>query len=380
MRPRNELRSVKICEHGGGSQELLRKGVLDFSANLNPYGPPSFVLDAIREAASDVRFYPDSDATELKLRIAERLDCDAAQILVAAGVSQIILLVALTFLQPQRRALFVAHTYGEYETAAKLVGAAVKKVEMPSLRINAETLASEIRGGDVVFLCNPNNPTGQYLREDEVALLLEAAVRKDALLVLDEAYVDFVDDVFDALRLAEELRGRDAVEHLLVLRSFTKAFTVPGLRVGYAVGSARNISALRLIMPPWSVGTLAQRVGCVLMSDAAVEFLKWSRTKIFEAKKRFEEKIRSKLGVTLATDANFYLLHVGDCSGGSATAVKGKLREQGVLVRDCTSFGLPSHIRFSVRREEENEALIAALSSVLGDCPGWRRASSVRKS
>lgn len=375
IRPRDELRSIKPCEHGGGSRKLLSGGVLDFSANLNPYGPPSFVLDTIREAAADVRFYPDSDCSELRLQIAERLGCDPAQVLVAAGISQLIQLVALAFIRAQRRVLLVAHTYGEYEVAAKSMGAAVKKVRMPSLKIDAEALASEIREDDVVFLCNPNNPTGQYLQKDEVALLLETAARKGALLVLDEAYIDFVRGAFDTLGLAEELRarGRDAIEHLLLLRSFTKAFAVPGLRIGYAVGSERNISALRLVMPPWSVGTLAQRVGYVLMSDDASEFMKWSRKKISEAKRELEKEFRSRLGVEIETDANFYLLDVGVCGGGggesesesgSATLIKEKLLERGILVRDCTSFGLPSHIRFSVRRGEENRMLVGALARI----------------
>jgi len=365
VKPRETLSEIEICEHGGGGsrrrdgsgggrdggsrrRDKSRK-IIDFSVNLNPYGPPDFVFDAVREAAAEISEYPDSDCCELRARISGREGCREEEILVGAGASELIRLVALSFVK--KRAVLPRHTYGEYEVAARLVGVEggagvkIERVEMPGLRGKPEQVVEKMKKGDVVFLCNPNNPTGQYLSEDEVRQVLEEAERVDALLVLDEAYRDFVEKAFSQ-RPTPTQTG-----NLVVLRSLTKSFAVPGLRLGYAISSAENIKMMRKAQAPWSVSVFAQRVGQAVVGSAGEEFLNQTRRKIERSKKRIEEAFAG----SIQTDANFYAFDVGNAS---AREVKRRLLRCGILVRDCASFGLPSHIRFSVRRDEENEVLL----------------------
>ena len=341
VKPRAALDGLRTCEHGGKLEENKKSRIIDFSVNLNPYGPPDFVSEAIQEAIEEIHLYPDTDCTELRAEIAHKFGCEQPEVLVGAGVSELIQLVALAFVKS--RVLMPKHTYGEYETATKLLGAQIKRVEMPSLRINPELIVQEMKTDDVVFICNPNNPTGQYLDKNEVALMLEEAERIDALVVLDEAYVDFVTDAFPAHKCS--------TQNLIILRSLTKSFAIPGIRIGYALAPEEITKEMSKIKVPWSVSVCAQKVGASVIGTAGGAFLAETRERI----ERSKEKIEIAIGVH--TDANFYILDVGN-----AGEMKKKLLKHDIQVRDCTSFGLPTHIRFSVRTDEENEVLMRNLT------------------
>jgi histidinol-phosphate aminotransferase len=347
IKPRTPLHGIEICEHGGKVDKDKVEEVIDFSVNLNPYGPPDFVFTAIKEAMTEIKRYPDAESQELREKISKKFECTEGRILVGAGVSELIQLVALTFVKD--RVLMPKHTYGEYEVAAKMMGGRIKRIEMPGLRIYPELIVEEMKPNDVVFLCNPNNPTGQYLGKEETELILEEAERVDALLVIDEAYVDFVRNDFPSHVFS--------TQNLVILRSMTKSYAIPGIRLGYAISSEENIREMRKVKAPWSVSVFAQKIGIKAMGDDL--FLNKTREKIERSKEEIENKFR-ELDIPLHSDANFYIMDVG-----KAKEAKRVLLKHGFLVRDCTSFGLPSHIRFSVRKEEENERLIDALNPFL---------------
>jgi histidinol-phosphate aminotransferase len=333
VKPRAQLSDLSVCEHGG---EQDGTEVIDFSVNLNPYGPPDFVPEVIKEAIEEIQLYPDTECSDLRERISQKFGCETDEVLVGAGVSELIQLVALAFMK--NRALMPQHTYGEYAVAAKMMGAEIKRIEMPELRINPELIVDVMKPDDVVFLCNPNNPTGQYLVKNEVTQILEAAERVDALVVLDEAYVDFVRYAFPAYKFH--------TRNMIILRSLTKSFAIPGVRVGYAIASEENLKAMTKIKVPWSVSVFAQKIGAAVISTEGDDFLAETVEKI----ERSKEEIENTFGVH--ADANFYAFDVGN-----AREAKRELLGNGIMVRDCTSFGLPSHIRFSVRTDEENELL-----------------------
>jgi histidinol-phosphate aminotransferase len=337
VKPRAALEGLKVCEHGGKLEGDTKDEIIDFSGNLNPYGPPDFIPDAVRAAIEEIRLYPDTECRELRAKLAEKFGCDEREVLVGAGVSELIQLVALTFVK--KRVLIPKHTYGEYEIAAGMMGAKIERIEMPSLRIKPELVVEEMKTDDLVFLCNPNNPTGQYLGKDEVELILEAAERVDALVVLDEAYVDFVRNTFPAYDLP--------ARNMIILRSLTKSFGMPGVRIGYAISSVENIKEMRKIKVPWSVSVFAQRIGAAVIGVEGDDFLAQTREKIERSKEKIEKAF------WIHSDANYYILDVGN-----AAEVKRALLKEGIMVRDCTSFGLPSHVRFSVRRNEENDLLM----------------------
>jgi len=337
VKPRAALYGLKVCEHGGERVLNTENELIDFSVNLNPYGPPDFVSNAIQEAIEEIHLYPDTECRALREKIAEVYGCEKKEVLVGAGVSELIQLVALSFVKS--RALIPQHTYGEYEIATKLLDAQIKRVEMPDLRITPELIVEAMKKDDVVFLCNPNNPTGQYLDKNEIEQILEAAERVDALVVLDEAYVDFVTNAFPTHKFS--------MHNLIILRSLTKSFAIPGVRVGYAISSEAIITELEKIKVPWSVSVCAQKVGAAVIGTDGDKFLAETRARIERSKDTIEKSL------DVHTDANFYILEVGD-----AREVKKKLFEYGIQVRDCTSFGLPTHIRFSVRKDEENDLLM----------------------
>jgi histidinol-phosphate aminotransferase len=340
VKPRAQLSDLSVCEHGGKGDGAE---VIDFSVNLNPYGPPDFVPDVIKEAIEEIQLYPDTECRELRERISQKFGCGTDEVLAGAGVSELIQLVAVAFMK--HRVLMPQHTYGEYAVAATMMGAEIKSIEMPELRINPELIIAEMKPDDVVFLCNPNNPTGQYLVKSEVAQIIDAAERVDALVVLDEAYVDFIKYAFHA----HTLRTRN----MIILRSLTKSFAIPGVRVGYAIASEENLKAMMKIKVPWSVSVFAQKIGAAVIGARGDEFLAKTRALIEQSKRRIEHA----LGIH--SDANFYILEVGD-----AGEVKRKLLSEGIQVRDCTSFGLPSYVRFSVRSDKENDLLMQLLSNV----------------
>jgi len=341
---RAALEGLRVRAHGGEPLSGGTERVRDFSVNLNPYGPPEFVLEAILDATAEIDRYPDTGCAALREQLAHKYGCAANEILVGAGVSELIQLVALSFVKD--RVLIPAHTYGEYEPAARIMGAQIARVAMPGLRIVPELIMDTLQPDDVVFLCNPNNPTGQYLEEEAVNGIVEAAERVNALVVLDEAYVDFVTDAFPAQRLA--------TQNLIIVRSLTKSFAIPGIRIGYAISTKELITAMESVKTPWSVSVIAQKVGAAVLGAEGDAFLADSRARIERSKERIEAVLE------VHSDANYYLLEVVNAAGA-----KKRLLEDGFLIRDCTSFGLPRHIRFSVKKDGENELLLHNVMAML---------------
>lgn len=339
-RTRAPLHNLGICEHGGNVEKGGKGDIIDFSVNLNPYGPPDFVGSAVKGAMAEINMYPDTESTELRGRIAKKFGCEEEEILVGAGVSELIQLVALSFIK--NRALIPKHTYGEYEAVVRVMDAEIKRIEMPTLKIHSGLIVEQLKEDDVIFLCNPNNPTGEYLGKKEIEGIIEKAETVDALLVIDEAYVDFVKSAFPSHDLIS------STQNLIILKSLTKSYAIPGVRIGYAISSPGVINEMRKVKSPWSVSVFAQKIGLAAIEDE--NFLKHTKEKIERSKRRIEKELN------VSSDANFYILDVKD-----AKEAKRALLNHGLLVRDCTSFGLPSHIRFSVKKEEENERLIDAL-------------------
>jgi len=341
VEPRSSVLDLNICEHGG--VRGVNADIIDFSVSLNPYGPPDSIYDAIRMATEVVGLYPDNNSSELRMAISEKLGAFEEEILVGSGATELIRLVAMTFVRDG--VLIPKYTYGEYKLASEVMDGRVRSIEMSDMLIPSEMIMSEVKRGDIIFLCNPNNPTGQYMKEDGIRGLTENAEDKDALLVIDEAYLDFVEGAYDTTKLAS------GSENLIILRSLTKSYTIPGIRLGYSIGSEANIAAMEKVKPPWNVDIFAQKVGVAAIRDEA--FLNESQKKILMSKRKIEERL------DLHSDANFYIMDVGD-----AKDVKSELMTHGVCVRDCSSFGLPSRIRFSVRRDAENEVLLNAVESL----------------
>ena len=338
----------------------LRRGeVLDFSASINPLGVSPAVTEALRHL--DLAAYPDPDCSELRSALAERLGLEPAGILIGNGATELIHLLARALLGTGASAAIFTPTFGEFEAACRLQGVApvhIAPVEQRRFRWDlpaAARLIAALRPA-LLFLCNPNNPTGTYLGADDLEAIA-AALGDAGLLVLDEAYAPFVERRWDATRLLR-------LGNVALLRSMTKDHALTGLRLGYLLSSRAVVERVRRFQHSWSVNAAAQAAGVAALADGAHvargrEAARSGRTYLTQ------ELGRLGLSCTEAS-ANFLLAQVG-----AAAALRLRLlREHRMCVRDCASFGLPDHVRIGVRRMADCRRLAGALRQVLGDDDG----------
>lgn len=320
--------------HGGNVWEDGRpEKWLDFSANLRPEGMPDWVMQTMRGALSDAKYYPDRSMRAARRGLAAYAGLPEACILPTAGGAQAIDLVLS---DGAGRVCVQPPTFAEYAERARAHGREV----CPDV--------NDIRPGDTVVRCNPNNPTGAVMSRDAVLALAEQVRGQGAELMADEAFIDFC---------VENSVRRDVREGLTVVGSLTKALCIPGVRLGFVCASPERIARLESRMLPWSLNMLASAVASALpehmdelRADAAVNAAR--RAEMTDALTVLDVKV-------LPSAANFLL-----CDFGEDTApMVSSLKEQRILVRTCASFGLGgSWLRLAVRTEEENARLVSAIA------------------
>jgi histidinol-phosphate aminotransferase len=337
--------------------ELERLGldpdqVLDFSVNSNPFGPPPGLHAVLEQLALDV--YPDREALDLRRCLADHLAVRPERIVVGNGSSELLLLIGLAFLSPGDQVLVLEPSFSEYRRVASLMGARVLSwvaADENDYCLDCEELDWILQQAAprLVFLCNPNNPTGQVL---ESGLLADWLHKYPAtLFVVDEAYQAFAPDFQSALDIQ--------ADNLLVLRSMTKDYALAGLRLGYAVGPERIVAALALVRPAWNVNRAAQAAGMVCLTAEGQAHLHSSLAALQFAKTQLMEGLR-RLGMhPRPSQVHYFLLPVSD-----AKSFRRTLLRHGILVRDCASFDLPNYVRIATRRPEENQRLLNAIQNV----------------
>jgi histidinol-phosphate aminotransferase len=357
LRPKPHIERLVPARHGGINYSELEKfgispeSILDFSVSTNPFGPPPGIEATLARAAIDR--YPDSEASELARTLAEKLNVAVDNLIIGSGSTELIRLVAAAYLGPGDPVIVPRPTYGEYEISCDVAGARVLKqtaLEEAGFHLNITETVDLIRKHrpKCLFLCNPNNPTGQYLSGEEVRKILSAS--RDGLVVLDEAYIAFTENTW----ASTDLMGGN---NLVILRSMTKDYALAGLRLGYAIAAEPIISVLKKVRPPWNVSSVAQKAGVFALKTDG--YLEECRTKIIEAREFLIEGLKG-LGLSpLPSQTNFFLVRVGDAAG-----LRQALLRKGMLVRDCTSFGLPGYIRLAPRPIAECRTLLSAMKEV----------------
>jgi len=304
--------------------------------------------------------YPDDDAVALCRKLADQTGLAISCLLAGNGSSELIWLLALAYLDPGDHVLVVGPTFGEYARAARIMGAEVTEWRADAaadFRPDVESLCTTIRrlGPKIVFLCNPNNPTGVLLQRSEVERVLAAT---PGLLVLDEAYIGVVEKPPAMLDLVVNT-------HLVVLRSLTKDYALTGLRLGYAAAAPPVIEAIGKVRPPWSVNAAAQAAGVAALGDAA--HAERSRAVLREANAYLLAELHGLGRRVVPSTANFLLLEVGD-----GARFRQQVLRHGCVVRDCASFGLPGYVRIAVRTLPECRRLVTAMAAVQNEAPGGR--------
>jgi histidinol-phosphate aminotransferase len=276
-------------------------------------------------------------------------------VIAGSGSTEIIRLAALTYLAAGDTVVIPSPTYGEYELAARLAGAAVVRYRLREDRdfqLHPDGFISFARRHNpkAVFLCNPNNPTGQLLPREDVRRLVKGF--SDTLIVLDEAYMAFTGESGDAPALIDE-------PNVLIIRSMTKDYALAGLRLGYGLACRAIINNLEKVRPPWNVNSPAQQAG--IAAAGCSGYISQCNARMRKCSTYLVSRLLKMGYRTILTDTHYFLMKVGD-----AAVFKSRLLEKGFLVRDCSSFGLPAYIRISPRRMGDCQKLVKAISELDG--------------
>lgn len=349
--------------HGGNIYEAARrygyaeKKIIDFSSNVNPLGASSYAKRAAKKALSSIDRYPDPDMRDLRKAIARYFGIKSEHVMCGNGSNSLIHLLPRVF-RP-RKVLIPFPTFSEYSAAVEEAGCEVVPfplLEREGFRVDALEMSFALKGVDMAFLCNPNNPTGQIVPKAEMLEIARYALEHGVRLVVDEAFMDFTDS---------ESIIKEAVEtsHLICIRAFTKFFGMPGLRVGYAVSGEATIAGLREGQEPWTVSIPAERAAIAVLGDWT--YIEKTRRLINKERDRLLSALRILPGVeTFPCAANFLLIKL---TAIDVPTFIDKLGERGMLVRDCSSFfGLDGrYIRIAIRTGCENRRLIKAFRELL---------------
>jgi histidinol-phosphate aminotransferase len=328
--PKPHIQAIKPAFHGGAS--FTQQNVLDFSTCCNPYGPPKTVRQALRTV--DAEHYPDPDCNKLARLLSQKEGITPANLITGSGSTELIRVAATAYSGRSDTVIIPCPTYGEYELACTIANAHIEKYlmrEKNDFKLDCDTFISFAKSHDpsIIFLCNPNNPTGQYLGLHDVERILNSF--PDTLIVLDEAYIAFTDAAWDSGNLL-------AKENLFIVRSMTKDFAIAGLRLGYGMASEAIIASLKKVLPPWNVNSAAQEAGCAALS--CDDYTAQCADRIRVSKTYLIKELTGMGYRCVHTLTNFFMFKTGD-----ARQFQKQMLLKGILVRDCTSFGLPEYVR-----------------------------------
>lgn len=356
--PQDHLPAIAIDrEHGGAAVH----GAIDFSASINPIGPPPAAIEEYHRAAASLARYPAPYPDELGGRIAQWIGVSAEQVLVGNGSTQLIHLLSRAM--RWRRPVVVTPTFSEIANALIIAGSAPHAVELSRER-NFELRGDDVTralesGADAIFIGRPNSPTGSMLSFAAAAAIAIECARCNAQCVFDEAFIDFADNARSMIHLVSR------APNVVVLRSLTKIFAIPGLRLGFVVAEPRTIMRLREMIEPWSVNAVAARVGVACLGDAAAFIL---RTREFLAGERdylAHGLVQNPDLRVFPSAANFLLIAAREAGTDSFGAF---MMRKAIAVRDLRSLpGCgPGLYRIGIRNHDDNELLIAAARDYLG--------------
>ncbi|NDB32214.1 MAG: threonine-phosphate decarboxylase [Nitrososphaeria archaeon] len=351
MKFAKNIRSHSIVRHGGPySISGYGSRVLDFSSNVNPLGYPS----TVKLNLDKIPVYPDHDSVKLKQVLSRYVKIPKHNITIGNGATEII--YDFCRATTPNRVLIVAPTFGEYEAACRLCGARPEFFTTLNLQNDLEGFIKKIPKNGIVFVCNPNNPTGELVSKESIISIIKTAKSKSSLVFVDECFIELTQTPDQSV-----LDMVSKFDNLFVLRSLTKSFGLAGLRLGYGIGNKNLVSILDKIKVPWSVNGLAHQAGILALSDK--KFLPKTR-KLIKTESTFLINSLSKLGFFCSdTKTNFILIKTKQPS----KVLQKKLLQKNILVRDCSNFrGLDKyHIRIAVRTRKENKKLVSAFEAIL---------------
>lgn len=337
--------------------DVRAPGTVNLASNESQYGPSPSIEPVLKRELKFLELYPDPRATKLKGAIGAYLGVKADRIAIGNGSDELMDLVCKAFLDPGEFVIIPIPTFAMYELSCRSYGGQPLFYGLPNFKWRADEVASAAKGAKMVFIGRPNNPTGNSLGVSGLRKLLESG----SLVVVDEAYADFAG--YSLAKLAAKSNN------MIVLRTFSKAFGLAGLRVGYAVGSAENVKVLERIRAPFNVNRLAQAAAIAALRDRS-----YMRKVVGQIKsgRDYLRRELSRLGLkAFPAEANFIMVDVSPL-GIDAPKLCDLLAAQKIFVRDLSGFrgAGKNYVRITVGRPEQNSKLVAALKKIRGDLNG----------
>ncbi|CAB5111073.1 Histidinol-phosphate aminotransferase (EC [Olavius algarvensis associated proteobacterium Delta 3] len=354
----HHIQNIDPYVTGKPLEEVEREyGIADsvkLASNENPLGPSPKAMAAIEVAVSRLNRYPDGAAHELTRRLSLHLDIPVASLIFGNGSDELIGLLSMALLQPGDEAIIPQPTFLMYEIAVRATGATPVFLPLRDMAIDLDAILGRVTPETrMVFICNPNNPTGTIVEAHSFRSFLEA-LPPSVAVVVDEAYAEFVRDAAYARGMAFLPEHRN----LAVLRTFSKAYGLAGLRIGYGVMAPELAELLHRIRPPFNASSLAQAGALGALSDQ--EFLQKTVKLVHDGMDELYAALGDRGVRYIPSQANFFLIDVGQ----SADVVFEKMLRLGVIVRSMTSYGYPEFIRINAGLPEENQRFLKALDTI----------------
>jgi histidinol-phosphate aminotransferase len=358
VRPRAAIDA--IAPYVPGKAPVAGPGALKLASNENPLGPSPRALAAIAAAAADLHRYPDSGSRVLRAAIAARYEVAAEQVLVGSGSDDVIYLLASVYLEPKRTVVLADPPYGIHRIASQVSGATLRLVPLRDHVHDLGAMAAAAEPGGWVAVTNPHNPTGTAVAPDALRAFLDE-VPPDCLVLLDEAYHDFVDDEHRLSGIGL-LAGHS---NLIVLRTFSKAYGLAGLRVGFAIADAALLEPVERVRPPFNVGTLAQAGAAAALDDW--EHLERTVATNTASRRCFLEAC-ARIGLeAVPSQANFVLVRDVDARGRGGWPEA--LAEEGISVRPGANLRVPGWHRVTLGTPEDMARVVAIVQRTLERTP-----------
>ena len=353
------LRDLAVYQPGRPIEEVARelgldaKEVIKLASNENPLGPSPVALAAMEKTLRSLHLYPDGNAFYLKQKLADKIGIEPRNLILGNGSNEIIEFVGHALMVPGSEVVVSQYCFAVYPIVTKMFGA--KLVVVPAIEHGHDIrgmLGAVTPQTRVLFVANPNNPTGTLAsREDIVTLINE--IPPHVLLVMDDAYIEFLDDAVNLVPFIQ----RGLKPNLLLMRTFSKIYGLAGLRLGYGIGHPELIAALEKIRQPFNINALVQAGAIGALEDS--EHVSRTRANNFEGMHFFRRELH-RLGIPfIPSAANFILARVGD-----GQRVFEELQKRGIITRPMAGYQMPEFIRISIGTPEENQRCLAALAAI----------------
>ncbi|QBG47052.1 histidinol-phosphate transaminase [Verrucomicrobia bacterium S94] len=364
MKPKKYIADLRVYEPGKPMEEVARElgfddiaEIIKVASNENELGPSPLAVEAMQNAMTDMHRYPDGGAFYLKQKLAEQLDVNAENLLFGCGSNELIVFLCHVFMEPGKNLIMGAEAFAVYFLANALYGGETIRVPMPEHVHDLDAMLGAITPETrLVCICNPNNPTGTVLSPEAIDAFIEK-LPDHVVAVFDEAYFEVMPESMKPDVLKHIRAGK---KNIIVLRTFSKAHGLAGLRIGYGVAHPELINLLNKVRQPFNVNLMAQIAAMAALDDT--DHLANTRKMVSRGLEFFEAEL-PKLGLeTVPSGANFILVRTG-----TGRAVFQELQKRKVIVRPMDAYGLPDHIRITIGTPEQNRVILEALKSVVGD-------------